>query len=331
MRTLPFVLAILGVAGAACGSKEEPPAESTEPLVGVLELPISLRNEGAVGADAARIEIAPSALRLDARTLFALESGRIPDAERAGDVLPKLQEALQTGAARRTGAIRMHVNTPLATLVAILATIKAANIQQIAFEVRKGGTIETGWLTLTSVRVEPPGRDPIRFEGVGARGWDEMVAAWEEAYAACRREHYVDCTPKPTTPAAGGMLALTFFARQSAIKAEFTRIPPEGEAAEAAPRAAPQMLDGVPAPMPAEGGEEAPPPVDGGAFTWRFEAATQATLSPVSGAFRGLCGSQACGVELTGETETLALRLISFLGAAFPNGTVEPAVAFRLR
>jgi hypothetical protein len=85
------------------------------------------------------------------------------------------------------------------------------------------------------------------------------------------------------------------------------------------------MLDGVPAPAMVE--EEGPPPVDHGAFTWRFEGATAAS-SPVKDAFRPLCGARPCSVVQTGDSETLSMRVLTFLGAAFPDGTQAPAVVF---
>ena len=64
-----------------------------------------------------------------------------------------------------------------------------------------------------------------------------------------------------------------------------------------------------------------------GAFTWRFDGAV-ADLSPISAAFRPLCGPSPCGIVVTGDKETMSMRLISFIGAAFPDGSSAPQIRF---
>jgi hypothetical protein len=313
----------------ACGKSDDAAleAEDSAPVVGVLELPLSHRSGDPSPTGAARIEISPTVLRLDGRKLLDLSQGNVPEAERPDHIISKLREGLTSGPARNTAELRMHVNTPYSTMVDILKTAKAANIHRVAFVVRPiQRPTETGFLIVENFRVEPATDEPIRFEGIHQRRWDDFVAAWQEGYAGCRARDYVDCSGYPAVPMTGGDLQIKFFARGSALKAEFTRFGGEDPAPEAQPV---QMLEGVPQPQPAtgEGEFEPPDPVGQGAFTWRFEAAT-ADLSGIKDAFRPLCGAQACGVVVTGDTGTLSLRLVSFIGAAFPDGTPAPALAF---
>lgn len=323
--TLPFLL--LPFVAAGCGEDEEV-QEDTGPVVGVMELPISLRNADSMPSSAVRIEISPSELRADGRTVIALERGRVPDAETSDGRIAELAQVLSSGPARRAAAIRMHVNTPYETTALVLGTLKHANMNTVAFEVRKpGGSADTGWMTIEDYRVEAAGDEPHRFPAAQQRRWNELVEAWEEVYEACRREHYVDCARRPFNPAPGGEMEIRLFARGSALKVEFIRFGVEDEEEER-PRPQPQMIEGVPSPV-AEG-EEPPPPVTQGAFTWRFEAATDEGLSPITGAFRPVCGARPCGVVVTGDPETMTMRLISFIGAGFPNGTQAPSLLFEI-
>lgn len=333
MRRLPNILSvplvIVPLVAAACDDEEEV-QQDTGPTVGVMELPISLRNADAMPSSAVRIEISPAELRADGQTVVGLDAGRIPDAEKGDGRIPKLAQVLQGGPARRAGAIRLHVNTPYETTALVLGTLKAANMNTVAFEVREpGGSADTGWSTIEDFRVEPEGDEAHRFPAAQQRRWDELVEAWQEVYEACRRDHYVDCAGQPFNPAEGGEMEIRLFARGSALKVEMIRFGMDEED-EAQERPQPQMIEGVPVPGGDSEEEEEGPPVTQGAFTWRFEAATDEGLSPITGAFRPLCGARPCGVVVTGDPETMTMRLVSFVGAAFPNGTESPHLLFEL-
>jgi len=310
---------------SACG-EDEISDENTGPIVGAMELAVSLRHGDTAPQNAVRIEASADELRMDGHKVIDLAQGNVPDAERAGSVITKLAQAIRSGSARRVAALRLHVNTPYETTALILKTIKEANIHQVAFEVRPPGAgATTGWTVIDDFRVEPASNDPVEFERPVQRSWAEWVEGWEEAYQGCRRDHYVDCSPKPSDPAVGGMVELRFFSRGSALKIQFERFGIVDEE----PTGEPQMLEGIAPPPPAEGEFEELPPVTHGAFTWRFRAAVD-ELSPISGAMRPLCGARECGVVITADVETMTLRLVSMLGAAFPNGTSAPHVVFHV-
>lgn len=331
MRTnlrLTLALALsLSLPLLACDEEEEV-QEEPAPEIGIMEMPISLRNADSAPTNAMRVSISPDAMGADGAHLIALEGGRVPEGELSDGIITKLQEKLRGGGARRAGAITMHVNTPYATTAALLNTFKANNINTIGFEVRKPGTAgETGWMVLDNFQVELEDDEPETFS-TGQRRWDELVESWEAVYEACRRDHYVDCDGKPFNPAEGGEMEISLFARGSALKVHFERFGVSPEEDEAAANAGPAMIEGVPTPETEE--EDMGPPVTNGTFTWRFVAATDEGLSPITGAFRPLCGAQPCGVVITGDPDTLSMRLISFLGAAFPNGTDEPITLWEI-
>lgn len=319
-----LILLAFALAAGCGGSEDQQQAASTEPIVGVLELPLSHRNNAPAPTEAYRVEIAPSEVRLDGRTVLPLEGARVPQSERAGDVLTKLGAAISGGPARARAAIRMHVNTPWETTIFVLRTLERANVRSISFEVRKPGTTsDTGWLTLESWKVLPPGTAPT-FDPQFVRPWGDFTSQWLAAYDACRGAEYVDCDTVPVVPAPGGEVLVTLRSRGSAVKIEFTRVNgppiPEGPAR-------PQMIEGVPAPQPGE--EQLPPPVTEAVFALRAESTTAAD-SDVAGVTRPLCGQRPCGVQMVADPETLSMRMLSLLGATFPDGAPAPSVVFQL-
>jgi len=322
------------VLAVGCDDEEEVEEESPDPIVGVMELPISLRNTASAPSNAVFVEVSPTALRVDRHTVLELTGGRIPSGSRSGETLSTVMEAVNSGPARRAATIELHVNTPWETTSLILGSLKAANIHTVGFKVRKpGGVADMGYLVVENYSVQAASADPAELEGPTQRDWDEFVEVWQESYEGCRRPdanqdtHYVDCTYKPQVALEGGMLEIRFFSRGSALKAEFNRFGAE-EIDEAAAAPGPAMLEGI-APDPGAEEEVEYTPVGNGAFTWRFDGAV-ADLSPISAAFRPLCGAGPCGIAVTGDKETMTMRLISFIGAAFPDGSGAPQIVFHV-
>jgi len=329
MRAMPtrIIAALVTIAVfVACDDDSDDVQQDTGPIVGVLELPISHRHADPAPSDAASIEVSPAELRVDGQTVLSLAGGVVPEAEVSGGLIPKLGAALATPV-RSTARLRVHVNTPYGTTAAVLATAAQGGLRKVGFEVRgPDGGPNTGWLVLPAYRVEDMSDEPIEFEASAQRQWNEFVTAWEAIKTACRGEHSVDCSPTPFRAAEGGAVQIIFFSRGQALKAEFNRVEPDGEAeAETAAPAEPAMLEGIVAVDPE--GEELPPETTG-AFTWRFAAATMAQ-SPITTAFHNMCATRECGIEIHGDPETLTMRFVSFIGAAFPDGALPPQVVFR--
>lgn len=322
----PACLALALLGAAACDDPEPVESEATGPAVGPLELPISLRYDTRPPNGAVKIEIAPSELRVEGRSVLPLENGRVPEGERAGTSLPKLAEALRSGPARRVAQLRIHGNVPYLTTALVLSTLEAANIHQVSFEVRQGTGTEVGYLTLDRFEVREETDDEwATFPATHQRSWDEVAPHWEAMTAACRENHSVDCDYKPANIAEGGQLQITLFARGNAVKVELDRFGAEDP--EPAAGTGPALIEGI-APEPAAEEEEAPPATRA-AFTWRFQATTSEP-SPVAMTLREICGAQPCGAVVTAEGQTMTMRILSLIGAAFPNGSPAPHILFQI-
>ncbi|NOY91515.1 MAG: hypothetical protein GXP55_09965 [Deltaproteobacteria bacterium] len=315
---LPLTLLVF-----ACEDEPQVEVESPEPVVSVAALPISLRRDSAAPSGAAHIEVAPGRLRLEGRTLFEMTGGHVPDAELVNDVITKLKAGLDTGSGYRSAVLRVQAATPWSTTLAIFDTLAASNITQAAFEVRASGTADTGYLPISRFEMVDEGAEITPFEGPGQRTWDEFKAQWQAAHDACREQDYVDCAYVPQNIADGGQVQMTLFARGNAAKIQFDRFGAE----EAAAPARAQLLDGIPQAADAVADEELPPAVTA-AFTWRARALTKPD-SAVSKAVRGLCGAQPCAALVTAEGQTPSMRLISFLGAVYPDGAPAPILRFQ--
>lgn len=319
MTALTLIAAQAALCLCGCGDDDEAGAAEPAPPLGALELPISHRHADPAPSNAIQIETTPSALSIDGRKLLGLERGRLAAGTFANMVITELQHAIQAGAARNVAALRIHVNTPYQTLALVLGTLKASNVNQFAFEVRPGPGAETGWMKFTDFRVGAPSEEPVSFEGNGQRRWTDFSDHWQAIYEGCRRADYVDCAYLPQVVAPDGLVEIKLWARGAGLKLEFTRF--GGTDLTAPAGTGPALIEGVPPPQP---GEEAPPePAVYGAFTWRFRAAT-AELSPITDATRPVCGAQPCAVVVASDADALAMNLITFMGAAFPNGTEAP-------
>ncbi|MBX3248017.1 MAG: hypothetical protein KF901_12625 [Myxococcales bacterium] len=313
---------VLGLASVGCGDDAADEAVSTEPTVGVLELPISLRHDSEP-SNPVRVEISTSSLRLDGREILALDGGRVPTEERDGMVIPKLRDAIAAAPARGSATLRVYASTPYLTTMLAVGTLKASRIGEIGFAVRRGSTNDVGYLKLDSYDVRPTSDEPAVVPPTHQRRWDELAPVWTQMTETCSAsEHKVDCSWRAEHIAPGGDMQITLFARGSGVKVELDRV--RGPAIEA-PRPGPALIDGI----PNEPQEVPPTPTETAAFTWRFQAATQAE-SPIAATLRPLCGAQPCGVVMRAEGGTQTLTLLTFLGSAFPNGTGAPHVLFQV-
>ena len=60
----------------------------------------------------------------------------------------------------------------------------------------------------------------------------------------------------------------------------------------------------------------------------KLQAEATAAESAISDMMRPLCGSHACGGVVVADKETMTMRVLSLLGAAFPDGSAPPTLAF---
>jgi hypothetical protein len=318
--------ALCGALLMACESGDAAKVESV-PIVGVLELPISHRASGTEPGGAAKVEIGTSEIRVDGETLIKLENGKVPTAEQSNHILPKLKAKF---AGKSALAISAYAATPYATLANTLNTGLDAGVHTFAFRVRKpGSNTDTGYLILSDNRFAP-NADDSKFALDQLVNWDNFVAVWEEAITACQATDRADCGYRPIAKAQGGKLDMMLRVRGSGIALRMRQTgAPTPTPAEAAPKKAPraEMLDGIKAPPQAE---EAPPePSTEHVFTLRADQAT-AVPSPVSGIVKPLCSGISCPVVLDADGISMSGRVISLIGAAFPDGTAEPKISWVL-
>ncbi len=320
---IPLVL--LGLVTSGCDEEEAAAPEPEAPTIGVFELPISFRYVPAPSA-AYVIEVTPGALTLDERVLMELDRGRLPDAVLSGETIPDLAAALASAPARSAGIIATEGGTPYATTARIIATLHAANIRGLFFRVRRGTGTEEGYLDVGRYHVRPESQEPFTFQRPAQRMWDDLPPAWPEMNERCyESEHRVDCTHEQSNVAEGGKMLITLFARGNGLKIDLNRFDPPEPTGEGGGG----LIEGVAAPEPVEPAEDELPPAENASFSWRFRGATTEP-STVSATMRPLCGSTPCGVVIEAEGQTPTMRVLSFLGACFPNGSEAPEVLFQV-
>ena len=117
--------------------------------------------------------------------------------------------------------------------------------------------------------------------------------------------------------------------RGQGMRVTFQQANVEIEEEEPARRAGPALIEGVAA-APAEP-EEQPQgePRRSGAFTLRHQDATteQSALSAIA---NPVCGAESCQTLVHTDPDTPMMRVVSLIGAFFPNGASQPELRFRL-
>jgi hypothetical protein len=335
----PFLLgSVLALSVAACGEEAPPTPPELPPLVGALEVPISFRNDAPAPSGALRIEASMNELRLDGQPVYTeLSRGLIPDTEATAEGLTQLLTRVRAAPARSAAVLTLLGTVPYETTVRVVQTLATAGYHQIVFAVRPPGASPTarGYLALANPIVAPTS-GAVTFPG-GARRWEEFTAHWAEMYDACRAGQYIDCDGSPNEPAPGGDFQMVLWARGQGMQMRFNQLnAPDAGVAGAAPVA---LIEGVPA-DPGAGAEPPPPPPDtSGVFSFRADEAThvetdratgaQTPSSAISTTARPVCAAAPCSVVIEADAETPIMRVLSFVGAAFPNGSAAPIVAFR--
>lgn len=340
-RSCPRALVLgttLALSVASCGESAPETPPELPPLVGALEVPISFRNDAPAPSGALRIEASMNELRLEGQPVYVnLTRGLVPEGERSPEGLTLLLTNIRAAPARSRAAITFLGTVPYDTAVRVVQTLASADYHEVAFAVRPpgGSPTATGWLALSNPQIAPS-EGPYTFAG-GARRWEDFTAHWAEMYDACRAGHYIDCDGSPNTPVPGGEFQLVLWARGQGMQMRFNQLnAPAVEPTGPAPVA---MIEGVPSATPT-GEEPPPPPPDtSGVFSFRADEATntetneggvQVPSSAISTTARPVCGAAPCSTLIEADAETPIMRVLSFIGAAFPNGSAAPVVAFRM-
>jgi hypothetical protein len=324
----------------ACGKKEEEAAGPTGPIVGVLDLALSARSAGTAPSDAHDVELSSTDLHLGGLPVLTLTNGLFAPADVSGDVLPKLKDALaKTPHGRMVFSVSSSI--PYSSAALVLSTAKAANVQGVSFKVRPPGSqSNTGFLTLDNFTVRPKSKndEDVALAGATPRPWSDFASQWDAVQSACRASPTGNCASKPDSIAEGGTLRVVLYAAGQGANVAFYRVgappPPPPPAAE--PEKPGKKAKGKAAKNakksktvdPVADVEQAPPATEA-AFQFRSQEAVAAS-SAISEVTRPVCAQTPCGVAVQGEKATLFVRMLSLIGAAFPDRTADPIVAFEL-
>ncbi|HHH28104.1 MAG TPA: hypothetical protein ENK57_07135, partial [Polyangiaceae bacterium] len=310
---------------AACGGEEDAEAEvDTTPVVGLFEIPISRNNQASAPSDAVRVEVSPTVLRLNYEPVLDLERGRPADGAVTDHIITALRSGIQGDAARSRASIRIHANVPYLTLVEILNTFQSAGLREVLIAVRTPGESPTdSWMQLPHYQVIAADAEP-EFEGRAPR-WDTFVEHWRAIYDACRAGRYVDCDGPYSNTAAGGDLDMILWTRGQGMKVTYRQgaNAPEAETAEGGGGGV-AMIEGVAAAPDQPAAEDEGTPATEGAFTVRHQESTAEGDSALSAVSAPVCADTQCRAIFTTDATTPSMRVISMLGAVFPNGTERP-------
>jgi biopolymer transport protein ExbD len=336
-KPLSIVLGCFLLISACDGEEKEEAAEGPKgPVLGVLELPVALRT-GDAAPDGRKVDVGLTELRVDDKTVLTLDGGKITPADRAGDVAPKLKEALQTPA-KNAIVLSAHSGLPYETIALIMSSAYAAGIRDLALAVRKpGGGSETGFAVYKNFSITPRTDDEVTIASVQPHTWDEMTAAWQAIHDACRTSETGSCAYVPTEPAKGGNLKIVLHAAGQGVNLGFFRVglTPEQLAEEekarlsASAAAKEDVVQGRKKQTDVAEELEAGPPASEALFQFRAQEALEMP-SALSETIRPLCGNRQCGAVVSAESATLLVRVASLIGAAFPDGGAAPALAFEL-
>ena len=326
-----------------CGDKpaEEAPKPEAPPALGVLELPVALRTRDAMPSGFRKLEIGLSDMRVDDQVVLGLENGRVAAADRQGDIVPKLKAALT---AAPGVSVRVHSGSAYETAVLALSTASSAGMRKLAFEVRAPGNgTTTGWLTVDAFSVTPRSDDDVKFDGVVPRKWDEFAAAWQGMNDACSRSPTGSCAYVESRVAQGGNLKIVLHASGQGVNLDFHRV-----GLTAAELAAEEVAWKAEAEAKKEPDEKTKkgkkdksastdivedivggPPASDALFQFRAPDAVKEP-SVLAEVMKPLCGTNACGAVVSADSNTLMVRVVSLIGAAFADGTASPTLAFEM-
>jgi len=328
----------LGLANlSGCGDK--PPAEAPDapagPVVSVTELPVTLRSQGSAPSGAVNIEVGQSALQVASKPVLTLNGGTLTDADRQHQELPKLIQALQA-VPHASATIAAGASVPYATVASVLASAKSAGVGNVAFQVRAPSGSTPGWLAIESFDVRAKTRNDEAVPGAPPRPWSDFTSQWEAIQSACGAARTGNCALKPEKIAEGGELKIVLHAAGQGVNVEFFRLgPPPVEPAEPPPakgskhKAKRKARKEASKPKDVAEELENVPPATEALFQFRAQEAVTSP-SAISEVVKPLCGASACNVVVQADAATPFVRVISLVGAAFPDGSPAPRLAFEL-
>lgn len=309
----------------ACDESEPEVEVEPPPELGLLEFPISLRTATSNYEGAYNIEVTLDGIWLDGAQLVTLDGGHLAEEDLSELGITPIESTISSSQAKSRANIRMHASVSYATMSRLMGALDSSGVREVAFAVRPPGEPQPVYLQIDNFDARAESDELAEFDEREMASWDEVRRGWPAMYEACRAGRYVDCDYQSYAIAEGGHAHMTLFASGNLSKIVFTRVADEEEADRPTPRPV-QLLDGVEALPEAEEEVEAD---EEAVFAWRFNATVESP-SPISETVRQVCGSRTCSVLIDAEGRLPSMRVLSFLGAAFPTGTQSPHVLFQV-
>jgi len=362
-RLIIVLFVVFPLCGISCKSDKD--KGSKGPIVKVMELPVALRHKDSQPSSAHKVEISFEELRINEKTVLKLTDGKVPDADRSGLVVPKIESALDNPK-RSHIAVEAYSGVPFKTFILLLGSAQSAGTRNAVFKVREPGqTDKTGWLEIKNFKVMEHTWEEVKFDNIASRPWTDFVNVWEDVAIACSgQKSRVFCKDMPTKVSRRGRLEIILSTAGSAMTLEFKQVgeprPEEMELPEGMPPLEQEVVKGedgalmaaykipeglkiveedeyVPEQFPIPDGLDDEltqdflkiPPAREAGFQFRGREALKLP-SPVSETMAPVCGKTACGVVIMGRPISPVFRILSLIGGTFPDGTPSPALAFML-
>lgn len=333
VRIWMFGVVMLGACGDGASQQAAAPPP---PALGPLELPVSLRATDPSPAGCYDLELTPTEMRVGGQPQLQLVQGKFALAGAMSGVASKLDATWQRPPRACVG-IRAHAMVPYQTLALVLASAHRAGVKQVALQVRKPGAgAELGWIVPTALMTVLPGEDAAAMTGARARSWDEFSAAWQAMSDACSRVSQTGgCGSVSPSVASGGSLKLVLRAAGQGANLEFERVGlSEAQlAAEAKQRKAKRataqedVVQGRVQRTDVEKDLLEGDPASQASFQFRSSELSNPP-SVLRAVLQPLCGSSPCPAVVAAEPSTPLARVVALIGAAFPDGSGTPTLAF---
>jgi hypothetical protein len=175
------------------------------------------------------------------------------------------------------------------------------------------------------------------IQTVNAKSWDAFTAKWKQVTEACRNAPSGNCAYADNNFAKGGTLKIELFSSGRGINIDFYRrgLTPAQEHEEEVKRTKElakkkeQFLQGHISHDDMVEYLLLGDPSTQALFQFRYQEALSAP-SALTNTISPLCGSERCAIEITADAISPMVRVISMLGAAFPDGTPSQAYAFEM-
>jgi hypothetical protein len=344
-RSLNILVLVCGLA-AGCslikgGESDKPPGASPADEVGRplndMELPVSLRTGDPAPSDAHQLEVTTEQLRVGGTPVIPLANGKVADADKSNGVIPKLEAKLKSPSHAGL-ALRLQANLPYETLALILNSAKQAGVMNASFAVRVvGGGNKTGWLNADGYVMSSKADDMPPIPTVAPKSWEFFTGKWNDVTQACRTASTGNCAYADANFAKGGSLKIELFSSGRGINIDFYQrgLTPEQEKEEEKRRAkdlAKKKEDFLQGRISHDDmvsylllGD----PATQALFQFRYQEALTPP-SALSGTISPLCQGERCGVVVAADEISPLVRLVSMMGAAFPDGSTAPAYAFEM-